>query len=118
MNIANIDNLGNVHPDTFWGHYSLGNVQERSFSTIWQDRSDPIMRGLNLLPRPVQGRCARCRYLNICGGNTRVRAYQLSGDIWAEDPGCYLSDDEIGLGVSRQLEYKQRTRRLLQGSQC
>ena len=27
VNIANIDNLGNVHPDTFWWHYSLGNVR-------------------------------------------------------------------------------------------
>lgn len=99
LKIANIDYLGNVHPDTFWSHYSLGNVRERPFSAIWQDRSDPLMHGLRQSPRPVQGRCARCQYLNICGGNTRVRAYQLTGDIWAEDPGCYLSDEEIGLGV-------------------
>ncbi|HFA59745.1 MAG TPA: radical SAM protein, partial [Rhodospirillales bacterium] len=32
VNVANIDNLGNVHPDTFWWHYSLGNVKERPFS--------------------------------------------------------------------------------------
>ena len=29
VNIANIDNLGNVHPDTFWWNYNLGNVKER-----------------------------------------------------------------------------------------
>ena len=97
VNIANIDNLGNVHPDTFWWHYSLGNVRERPFSTIWQDTSDPIMAGLKQHPRPLKGRCAACGHLDICGGNTRVRAHQLSGDPWAEDPGCYLDDDEIGL---------------------
>ena len=32
VNIANIDNLGNVHPDTMWWHYTLGNVRERLFS--------------------------------------------------------------------------------------
>ena len=48
-------------------------------------------------PRPVGGRCASCHYFEICGGNTRVRAQQLTGDAWAEDPGCYLRDDEIGL---------------------
>ena len=32
VNVANIDNLGNVHPDTFWWDYSLGNVRERPFS--------------------------------------------------------------------------------------
>ena len=86
VNIANIDNLGNVHPDTFWWHYSLGNVRERRFSDIWRDTSDPIMRGLKEKPRKIKGRCGNCRYFNICGGNTRVRALQLTGDPWAEDP--------------------------------
>ena len=26
-----------------------------------------------------------------------MRAFQTSGDLWAEDPGCYLDDAEIGL---------------------
>ena len=47
VNVANIDNLGNVHPDTYWWHYNLGNVRERPFSQIWPDVSDPIMAGSN-----------------------------------------------------------------------
>ena len=97
VNVANIDNLGNVHPDTFWWHYSLGNVKERRFSEIWTDLSDPILAGLKQRPRRVKGRCGACRHFDICGGNTRVRALQLTGDPWAEDPACYLSDEEIGV---------------------
>ncbi len=97
VNVANIDNLGNVHPDTMWWHHTLGNVKERPFSEIWMDTSDPVMAGLKQRPRPVKGRCAKCRYLDICNGNTRVRAMQLTDDPWAEDPACYLSDAEIGL---------------------
>jgi heme d1 biosynthesis radical SAM protein NirJ len=97
VNVANIDNLGNVHPDTFWSHTTLGNVRERPFSEIWPDTSDPIMAGLKARPRRIKGRCGACRYFDICGGNTRVRAFQLSGDPWAEDPACYLSDEEIGV---------------------
>jgi heme d1 biosynthesis radical SAM protein NirJ len=97
VDIANIDNLGNVHPDTFCWHYDLGNVRERPFSEIWVDTSDPLMAGLKARPRPVKGRCGACAYLDVCGGNTRVRAHQLTGDWWAEDPACYLNDDEIGL---------------------
>lgn len=97
VNIANIDNLGNVHPDTFWSNYTLGNVRERPFSRIWCDTADPIMAGLREKPRLVKGRCGACGYFDICGGNTRVRALQLSGDPWAEDPGCYLTDAEIGI---------------------
>jgi heme d1 biosynthesis radical SAM protein NirJ len=97
VNIANIDNLGNVHPDTFWWDYTLGNVKDRPFSAIWRDTSDPIMAGLKQSPRAVTGRCGRCAYFDICGGNTRVRARQLTGDPWAEDPGCYLDDGELGI---------------------
>ncbi len=102
VNVANIDNLGNVHPDTFWWHYNLGNVRERAFSEIWPDTSDPIMAGLKQRPRKISGRCGACRHFDICGGNTRVRAMQLSGDPWAEDPACYLTDEEIGLSEGRE----------------
>ena len=95
VNVANIDNLGNVHPDTMWWHHTLGNVRERPFSSIWQDVSDPLMAGLKASPRKVGGRCAACTHFAICGGNTRVRAQQLTGDPWSEDPGCYLNDEEI-----------------------
>jgi heme d1 biosynthesis radical SAM protein NirJ len=95
VNVANIDNLGNVHPDTFWWHYGLGNVRDRAFSEIWQDVSDPLMAGLKATPRPLKGRCGRCDYQAICNGNTRVRAQQVYQDAWQEDPGCYLQDKEI-----------------------
>lgn len=97
VNVANIDNLGDVHPDTMWWHYSLGNVRQRRFSEIWRDTSDPIMAGLKARPRAIKGRCGACRHFAICGGNTRVRALQLTGDPWAEDPACPLSDSEIGV---------------------
>ena len=97
VNIANIDNLGQVHPDTFWWHYSLGQVRDRPFSAIWNDITDPLLAGLKQRPRPLKGRCSQCCYQAICGGNTRTRAYQLTGDPWAEDPACYLTNKEIGV---------------------
>lgn len=94
-NVANIDNLGVVHPDTMWWNYDLGCVRDRPFSDIWMDTSDPVMAGLKARPRTVGGRCATCAHFDICGGNTRVRAMQVHDDVWAEDPGCYLDDNEI-----------------------
>ncbi len=95
VNVANIDNLGNVHPDTMWWDCTLGNVRSRAFSAIWSDTRHPIMAGLKERPRAIKGRCGRCAYFDVCGGNTRVRAMKVSGDPWAEDPGCYLDDEEI-----------------------
>jgi 12,18-didecarboxysiroheme deacetylase len=86
---------GSVHADQFWRHYSFGNVLERPFSEIWTDLSDPLMARLKDKKRYVHGRCAACRWLDICGGNFRVRAEVATGDLWGPDPACYLTDEEI-----------------------
>jgi 12,18-didecarboxysiroheme deacetylase len=88
---------GEVHADQFWRHYSFGNVQRRPFGEIWTDLTNPLMARLKDKKRYVGGRCARCRWLEICAGNFRVRAEALNGDLWAADPACYLTDEEIGL---------------------
>jgi len=88
---------GEVHADQFWRHYSFGNVRRRPFGEIWTDLSDPLMARLKDKKRYVGGRCARCRWLEVCAGNFRVRAEALSGDLWAPDPACYLTDEEIGI---------------------
>ncbi len=89
---------GEVHADQFWRHHSFGNVRQRPFSEIWTDLSDPLMRKLKDKKKYVKGRCSECRWLDICAGNFRVRAEAATGDLWAPDPACYLTDEEIGLG--------------------
>ncbi len=97
IKIGAIDNLGNVHPDQFWWHYSLGNITRRKFGDIWMDTSEPLLRGLRNRRDLLKGRCHNCRYLDICNGNLRVRAEAVYDDVWAEDPSCYLTDEEIGV---------------------
>ena len=110
VNVANIDNLGNVHPDTMWWHQPLGNVRERPFSAIWSDPANPLLERLREHPRRLEGRCAGCRYLAICNGSSRVRAEQVTGNPWAEDPGCYLDDDEIGGAAKERIRTTPWTR--------
>ncbi|RJP86263.1 MAG: 12,18-didecarboxysiroheme deacetylase [Desulfobacteraceae bacterium] len=86
---------GEVHADQFWRHHSFGNVRQRPFSEIWNDLSEPLMKRLKNKKDYVKGRCATCRWLSICGGNFRVRAEATTGDVWAPDPACYLTDEEI-----------------------
>lgn len=88
---------GQVHADQFWREHSFGNVLERPFSEIWEDTGIYLLHKLKDKKAHVGGRCAKCRHLNICGGNFRARAEAVHGDIWAEDPACYLTDEEIGL---------------------
>ncbi len=100
--IANIDNIGDVHPDTYWWQHTVGNVRRQRFRDIWLDNPQPLLQQLRQHPRAVGGRCGECRWLAICNGNTRTRAW-AAGDLWAEDPGCYLSDAEIGLPTATQI---------------
>jgi radical SAM protein with 4Fe4S-binding SPASM domain len=95
IGIGNIDSQGNVHPDQFWQSETLGNVKEQPFSQIWTGTTSPVVAGLRQKPRPVEGRCADCRWFSLCGGGFRVRAWQRTGNPWAEDPGCYLSQEDI-----------------------
>ena len=95
MAFGNIDSVGNVHPDQFTQYITLGNVRERPFGEIWTDLSNPIMAGLKDRKPLLKGRCPECAYLNLCNGNFRTRAEAVTGDFWAEDPACYLTDEEI-----------------------
>lgn len=97
VSLANIDNLGEVHPDQFWTSHSFGNVKERPFGQIWTDQSDPLLRALRNRRGLVKGRCSRCSQFSICAGSYRARAEFSTGDPWAEDPACYLTDKEIGI---------------------
>lgn len=100
--IGAVDPQGGVHPDQFTQQHTLGNVRERPFSEIWSDDSHPLLSKLRDRAAHLKGRCRECRWLDICSGNLRSRAELATGDFWASDPGCYLTDEEIGLAAPGQ----------------
>jgi 12,18-didecarboxysiroheme deacetylase len=86
---------GEVHADQFWRHKSFGNIRNRPFSQIWTAPEDELLLKLKEKKKHMKGRCATCKWLDVCGGNFRVRAEAKTDDVWAPDPECYLSDEEI-----------------------
>ncbi len=103
MAFAEVDPLGYVHPDQFTQHHTFGNVRERKFGDIWQDTTNPIMKGLKDRKALLKGRCSKCKYLDNCNGNFRTRAEARTGDFWESDPSCYLTDEEIGIAGGLKL---------------
>ncbi len=97
---------GAVHADQFWREYTFGNVRERKFGEIWEDKSNSLLTKLKDKKHHVKGRCSKCKWLDICGGNFRARAEAYYGDKWEPDPACYLTDEEIGLLVDEPLTVK------------
>ncbi|MFC1693480.1 radical SAM protein [Candidatus Latescibacterota bacterium] len=97
VGVAAINWDGYVFPDQFWRTRILGNICKRPFGDIWLNSENTFLMKLKNKKEHVTGRCARCRFLDMCGGNFRVRAESVTGDVWSPDPACYLTDEEIGI---------------------
>ncbi|MBS3946899.1 MAG: putative heme d1 biosynthesis radical SAM protein NirJ1 [Dethiobacter sp.] len=93
--IGQVDNQGFVHADQFTQNHPFGDVRERKFGDVWTATSHPILDGLRNRKPLLKGRCASCKWLAVCNGNFRARAEAATGDFWAADPACYLTDAEI-----------------------
>lgn len=68
---------------------SCGNVRNESFDSIYHN--SPLIQALQNRDN-LSGSCGECRYKKVCGG-CRGRAYAIHGDVFAEDPACYLRDE-------------------------
>jgi radical SAM protein with 4Fe4S-binding SPASM domain len=86
---------GDVSPDQFWRDKILGNVRNHTFEQIWQNQDNKFLMDLRRREALVKGKCARCRFLEVCRGGFRARAEARFDDLWAEDPACYLTEEEI-----------------------
>ncbi len=93
VKLGNIDWLGRVKPDPFFPHY-IGNMSETPFSQIWLNKENDTLNKLREFPRKISGYCKNCEVLDICNGGSRSRANAIYDDLWAQDPSCYLSEDE------------------------
>ena len=92
--LGNMDWLGNVKPDPFFPQI-IGNYLENDFDQVWCDEENELLTRLRQSPRDIKGKCTSCAYIDICNGGSRSRAYAISGDLWEEDPSCYLTQEEI-----------------------
>lgn len=95
IGIACIDAQGAVYPDQFMRQSPVGSVREKPFSGIWSDPGNPLLAALRDRKGLLQGRCGRCSWKGMCNGNMRARALAAHGNLWAEDPACYLTEEEI-----------------------
>ena len=91
--LINIDYKGGVHPDQFWQTADCGNILDKSLEEIFRSK---LMIDLKKRVRFLKGKCSRCAYIDICRGSHRERALSVFGDIWREDPACYLTEEETG----------------------
>jgi len=83
-----------VHPNQFWWDHRCGNVKEQSFREIWLSPRDDLLLKLRRKSELIKGgKCGICKFKELCGG-FRLRALR-AGDLWGDDPDCYLTKGEI-----------------------
>lgn len=80
---AFIDHQGKVYPSGYLPVVA-GDLHEQKFSEIYR-HSDlfQLLRD----PNRLTGACGLCQYRTSCGGS-RARAYAVTGNLMADDPGC------------------------------
>lgn len=78
-----VSHTGEVTPSGFL-EKSAGNVRDSSLTEIY--RHSEVFTGVRD-PGLLKGRCGACEYKAVCGGS-RARAYNMTGDLHAEDASC------------------------------
>lgn len=78
-----VSHTGDVQPSGFLPLVA-GNVRSASLPALY--RESALFRNLRS-PLRLEGRCGDCPFRNLCGGS-RARAYAVTGNPFAEDPGC------------------------------
>jgi radical SAM protein with 4Fe4S-binding SPASM domain len=68
----------------------VGNARETGITKIWED--SPVLARLRSREL-LEGGCGSCAYRAACAG-CRGRAYEETGNMFASDPGCWLSRDQ------------------------
>lgn len=66
-----------------------GNLREHNLKYIWENSE--MFKVARALRYNLKGKCKSCNYLYACGG-CRAYAYAETGDILAEDSGCWIGD--------------------------
>ena len=74
---------GDIFPSGFLP-IPCGNIRGASVSEVY--RTHPVFRELRDTSL-LKGKCGICEYRDICGGS-RARAFAVTGDYLAVDPGC------------------------------
>lgn len=64
-----------------------GDLRKQSLIKIWE--TSEMLKIARSIRFNLKGKCAKCRYKFACGG-CRAYAYATTGDILAEDSGCWI----------------------------
>ena len=95
IKIASVDDCGNIYADQFLRSYPLGNIRIKKFSQAWLGPDNSLLSALRDRIPYLPERCRRCSFIKICNGNFRARIEAVSGNLWQDDPACYLTEEEI-----------------------
>jgi len=63
-----------------------GDTRQESLQSIWE--TSEALRFFRSIRWNLKGRCGACEFRFACGG-CRAVAYAITGDVLAEDPGCW-----------------------------
>ena len=94
---------GDVYADQFWRNFTLGNVKEKTFKRIWDNKDGSVLQHLRNKDKFADKRCLRCKWFSLCKGNFRFLGSDPADENWLNEPACSLTDEEIILSFMVRL---------------
>lgn len=86
---------GAVHPCQFVDFMKLGDIRKTSLKDILKFDNPGLKYFIETYKYLRGPKCSRCPFKEVCYGGDRIRAYYIGGNLYADDPLCYLNVDEI-----------------------
>lgn len=86
---------GRVKPCQFIDWVDVGDLRRQKLAEILSPdnpRLEPFLRVHENLRGP---KCSRCVFKKVCGGGSRGRALAHTGDMWGDDPLCFIESDSL-----------------------
>ena len=82
---------GTVFACPYLTAFPLGNILKTPLYAIWNNQNTILSRFRNMHQDNLSGACKTCSYIpESCNGGCRALAYQVMGDLYAEDPSCWM----------------------------
>lgn len=84
---------GSIHPCQFVDFITIGSIRKEPLEKIIPRlKEHPYSVFIEPWKHIREGKCAKCPFLQYCGGGDRVRAYYLEGGLDKSDPYCPIPD--------------------------
>ncbi|MEM4842467.1 MAG: radical SAM protein, partial [Acidilobaceae archaeon] len=86
---------GKVKPCQFLDWVDVGDLRKQSLREVLNPENSSLKPFLKIHENLRGAKCSKCVFKLVCGGGSRGRALAYGGDMWEDDPLCYIDVEKV-----------------------